>query len=204
MVKSLRGLETIFIILLLSGVSLFALSQTNIRPKFNFGSVQLPASLPSPSPSTSPFSSKETTTVESPDGKATLVMEKQQIGNEVEYSASVINNENDSKTYLFSKTLNRFSEISIPFNTFSPDNLNIFLKEGKSFYVWKISQEAQTPSNISDLFSEKYPEFSLLDVTGWAAPDLLIVNIKNTEDVKSSYWFEVPSQSFIPLATGFY
>lgn len=199
MVKSLRGFETIFIILLLSGVSLFVLSQTNIRPKFNFYSASLPASLPSPTPT--PTSSTQATEVGSPDGKVKLVMNKKQTENNFEYSLSLINEDN-TQSFLFSKTLDSASEISIPFNTFSPDNQNIFLKEENDFYVWEISD--QSSINISELFREKLPELSLLEITGWAAPDLLIVNIKNSEGVKSSYWFEVPSQSFIPLATGFY
>lgn len=203
MVKSLRGFETFFIILLLSGISLFALSQTNIRPKFNFYSVKLPASLPSPTPSFISVALIQTTEVGSPDGKAALMMEKKKIGTETEYSFSVLNHEDNSNVFLFSKTLNNLEEISIPFNTFSPDNKDVFLKEGDTFYVWSV-EGGTNPINVSQLFLEKYPDFSLLDITGWAAPDLLIVNIKNSEGTKSSYWFEVPSQNFIPLATGFY
>lgn len=199
MVKSLKGFETLFIVLLLSGISLFALSQTNIRPKFNFGTQSLPSSLSQPSPA--PKSSEQISEVLSPDGKLTLITEKKTTGENVAHSFTIVN-EDGSRFLLFSKTLPKTSEVSVPFNTFSPDNSSIFIIENDNFHVYNISDG--TSINISDLFSQKLPELSLLDITGWAAPGLLIANTQNDEGVKRSYWFEVPSQNFIQLATGFY
>jgi hypothetical protein len=51
---------------------------------------------------------------------------------------------------------------------------------------------------ISELFYAKYSEYKITDITGWAAPNLLIVN---TDDVNSeegpSFWFDVSSKTFI-------
>ena len=58
--------------------------------------------------------------------------------------------------------------------------------------------------NIQDLFSQKQPDYSITDVTGWADPNLIIVNAKKNNDGQLvSFWFEVSSQSFIQLSTYF-
>lgn len=200
MVKSLnRELETIALIAVLTASSLLVLNYANVRPRFNLGASNIPSSLTKPIPQVSYF--EESTEIVSPDGRSTILMDKKSSGESTDYSFTI--NDADGKGFLlFSKSLALSSKISVPLNTFSPDNKNIFLKEDDSFYVWSVSDGSSL--NISQLFSEKLPDLKLLDITGWAAPGLLIVNTQNPDGEKRSYWFEVPSQSFIQLATNFY
>lgn len=204
-----REIETIFIIACLTGVGLFASMQFNLKHKLNLRSPSLPAALtassPTPTPTPIPAPVMQTTNTDSPDGAKTLIMKKQQTDSGASYSFSATDKKANIQTFIFSKTLVAPADISIPFNTWSPDNRYIFLKEGASdYYVWPLAVDLQTSVNITSLFVAKYPDLTMIEVTGWAAPDLLIVNAKNKEGSKSSLWFEVSSLHFIPLSTGFY
>ena len=59
--------------------------------------------------------------------------------------------------------------------------------------------------NIQELFVEKINGYNISDITGWAAPNLILVNAQAKEgDNKVSFWFDVTSQSFIQLGTYFH
>jgi len=61
----------------------------------------------------------------------------------------------------------------------------------------------QFENYIKNLFLSKYPEFKIEDITGWAAVNLLLVNVKSQTGEKISFWFDVTSQTFIRLGTYF-
>ena len=125
--------------------------------------------------------------VTSPDGKFTLTMTQK--GTNYTFSSEKIN---------FVKTVSAGTVLSIPLNTFSPDNKYIFLKEESSgqadFFVVTPSEDL----DINALFLAKYSDLVITDVTGWAAPTLVIINTKDR-----SFWFDVASKSFISLSTRF-
>ncbi len=201
MISLRREVESIFLIFILSAAFLLAWNKF-YKPTFHFSASNLP-SAPSPTPSPEPLSPVQTITTQSPDGKKDLIMEKQLKGDLVNYSFSVLDKEENILTFLYSKNLAKSEAIDIPFNTWSPDNKYIFIKEEGVYYLWLLSAETTTPIKISELFTEKYKELSLDEITGWAAPGLLIVNAKTTDGVQSSLWFDVVNQNFIPLATTF-
>lgn len=102
--------------------------------------------------------------------------------------------------------------ISIPFNTFSPDNKHIFLKVGTSekpkYLVLRtdgknIKGEEKTVE-ITGLFYEKYPEFKITDVTGWGDIGLVVVNSDYLDGKTGpSFWFDLSNFGFIRLSTKF-
>ncbi len=131
------------------------------------------------------------TIVESPDGKARLTMKKTISNSLVNYTFSI-------DKPIFSKTIASTNTISIPFNTWSPDNKYIFLKEnlGQETNYNVLSVSGKELINVSGLFRQKYPDLKLVEITGWAAPTLLVLNTQ-----KSSFWFNVTNQSFILLSS---
>lgn len=153
-----------------------------------------------------PVEASEITSMDSPDGKLTLSMKTTKGGSGVTYSFIISGKE------IFGKTVDPSIAFSIPHNTWSPNNKYVFLKEtgiaGANFFVLSVSegsssQDEQT-ANITDLFTQKYPDLKIGDVTGWGGINLVIVNsIKNDGSRGPSFWFEMPAHSFIQLSTRF-
>lgn len=145
--------------------------------------------LPSPAPSPIPLESSEQI---SPDGTHMVKLKKR--GRETEILV------NEQKVANLSG-----SELLIPFNTWSPDNKYFFLKEtsevGDDYLVYKTRGELDT--TIAELFKQAYPDNTITEVTGWAAPTLMLVNAKSTTDNKMSYWFDVQTHKFIRLSSYF-
>lgn len=142
--------------------------------------------------------------MDSPEGSKTLTLE----GN----SLFVSPKDDIQKQLLFKRGLESSEQLEIPFNTWDPENRYIFLKDkkpsGNDYLMFESSgktfAEEAVFLSIQDLFNKKIQGYMIEDVTGWAAPNLLIINTKKTdEDAKVSFWFDVPSQSFIQLGTYF-
>lgn len=141
--------------------------------------------------------------MDSPDGSMSLVL-----GDKL-----IVSSKADSqRVYELKKEMISSNKLEIPYNTWSPDNVYVFLKEKTSdiddYLVLKSSGDLfssdQTHISIQDLFQKNLPNYVIEDVTGWAAPNLLVVNTKAKDsDQKISFWFDVPSQSFIQLSTYF-
>jgi len=153
-----------------------------------------------------------TVTSDSPDGTWTLTVKKQTVNNITTHSILVLNKADTSETMIFSKIEQSTQDLSIPFNSWSPDNKYVFVKESTptvtNYLVFSTSGQpfnTKTPFvNVYDLFVQKYPEYIFEDITGWAAPYLLIVNSHKTAgDSGTSFWFDVSSQTFTLLSTHF-
>lgn len=199
-------IESLLLIFIGGVLGIFTLTIFNSGFKYKIFPVVLPSIIqPTPTPAPEPSAMvKQESSVESPDGSKKLVLEKVTIGGENNYSLYSLNKEDNFKIFLFSKKTGEDYDISLPFNTWSPDNHYVFIKEPrKTFLVWDTKAEEQSLS-VSELFQEKYEDLILSDVTGWAAPDLLIVNTKKENgDIGPSLWFDVNSKSFIGLSTRF-
>lgn len=193
--------KPIFIVLLVTtaAIAVYALWQ---RPgKYESYIPNLPAT---PIPTTVPDPRKEIT-VTSPNGEATLGMIEEKLNSLVKYTFTV-----DGEK-IFTKTASDGAEITIPFNTFSPDNRYILLKEklgsSSKFFVIPASPETTNESDKSyftDLFTEKYPEYEISDVTGWGGINLVIINTQKSDGTTGpSFWYEVPSGRFIKLSNIF-
>lgn len=145
-----------------------------------------------------------------PDGKKTLTMKRQSDKDLTSYSFYVTDEAGEKKT-IFNQTGKSSETISIPFNAWSPDNNHLFLLEetakGKNYLVFHASGKPFTDDseyvNVSEQFKQKLPDLTLDEVTGWADPALLIVNVKTGEGVGRSFWFDINSLSFLPLGNYF-
>lgn len=142
----------------------------------------------------------------SPDGKSVLTVKERKDGTNTIWTVAIDN------TLVFSESLPENMSVTIPFNTFSPDNKFIFLNEssnGNESYIILASNGKPIHQNgenleITKYFYAKYPNYKITDVTGWASPSLLVVNTdKVAGGIGPSFWFDVSSKSFIQLSTRF-
>lgn len=149
----------------------------------------------------------------SPDGKYTLTMQSLKTPDgDISQAFSVSTDADLAPQNLYSKVSNPDSIISIPFNTFSPDNKFIFLKfadSGKTKHVVlrtdgaEIAKGSQTVE-IESKFYEEYPDFVITDITGWGGVNLIVVNTNYNEGkIGPSWWFDLSNKSFIKLSTRF-
>ncbi len=149
--------------------------------------------------------------VHSPDGKMKVVVDKkEQSGGSTLYTFNVSDiSGTDSKT-IFSKTLPPGQEVSVPENSFSPNNRYLFLKEkdtsGATFLVFKangeVFQDGQNYIDVVSLFDAKKTGYKLQDVTGWDSDNLLhVFTVKDNGEKGPSFWFEIPDGAVIQLAS---
>jgi len=209
-------LKTVFFIVMAAGLVLFALMQRNShKTTTNVFSQTITSPtfvIPTPTLLVPVSTPSQTTTMDSPDGTKTLTMIKRQINGLAAYFFYTSNKSDAVDKLIFKKTEGLTESFSIPYNTWSPDNVYFFLKEAtpsvNNYYVFYVSGNLLPNNaqyvNIQELFAQKLPDFTLVDVTGWAAPNLVLVNTKTKQEGRDvSFWFDVPGLSFIQLSTYF-
>lgn len=202
--KHLSKLLILFVIVGLAVISLVVVKNRDPKPK-NLPEL-LAAPVSSPTSSTS-----NVTKVGSPDGQKTLEMTEKKEGEQITYTVSV-SGVNGVSNVVFNKTYDAGWSVSIPYNTFSPDNKYLFLKvSGPSttgYVVVNSTGSAINQSNqtveIMSQFGAKEPNYKITDVTGWAAPTLIVINTdKSDGSIGPSFWFDLSDLSFISLSTRF-
>jgi hypothetical protein len=143
------------------------------------------------------------TSVGSPDGKLTLTMKNEDTAKGPVYTFFTTNLAGD-RNLLFTKTASVGATLSIPENTFSPDNKYVFLKEE---YAGVTNYFLPVPSGIIDIsamFTAKYPDYVVTDMTGWGGINLIVINTDKVRGgIGPSFWFDVPNRSFYRLSTRF-
>ncbi len=204
-----KELPTVFFILLGTAASLLVLIQYNHAKNKNIFST---SAAPFLAPTITFPVQDETTTVISPDGTWKLTMKKKQIEATISYSFLTGADADNREQLIFNKTIPTSQSFTIPYNTWSPNNKYVFLKEstpaGDTYYVFNASRNVFPDNsryiNVSDLFNQKLLDYTLTEITGWADPYLLIINTKTKQGEQGpSFWFEIPSRSFIQLSTHF-
>ncbi len=215
-----RELETLFFILIASAIGIYVALHFQTPKKFNPVSVvaSLPhfvAADPTPTPVvTSPVPKVTITSGISSDGVEKITLKTtENINLSTTYNIALINTTTNVNTPLFTQTISGVSSMSIPFNVFSSDNSYLFLKvtlgaNDVHFLVFKTDGTAfadgKSYVDITPLFSAYTSTYAIGDVTGWASPDLLVINTKKTDGLQGpSFWLEASSKNFIPLSTLF-
>ena len=163
-------------------------------------------SVTTPSPSPAPM-----LTASSADGEIELKMNQTRINDSITWTLRTITDE-DTVRRIFWKTLPADTELSIPFNSVSPDNKYLFLKQegpDKTRYLVMttsgepIGQELQT-LEFAEKFEAEQPDYKITEVTGWGGIDLIVFNTDTVEGaIGPSFWYEVPTRSFIRLPNRF-
>jgi len=160
-----------------------------------------------------PSQQPKTVDVLSPDGKFSLTMKVKSDQNSNIYTFSVTDTSSGLSKELFTKTTTSGDVLSPPLNAFSPNDKYFFLKEVDNgvadYYVLSASgisfSNGSQTLDISSPFVVKYSaNYVITDVTGWAAPTLVVINTNKVDgSLGPSFWFDVSTKSFIPLATRF-
>lgn len=154
----------------------------------------------------------ETSSQESPDGTKILTMTVTTKDTSKTYAFTTSDAANTNQQSIYSITLSGKESMSVPFNTWSPDNKYVFLihntTTGSEALVMKDNAqpfaEGEQYFNVTTLFTAKNTGNTYQETTGWASETLLIVNTTLQNGSKgSSYWFEVPSKAIIQLSTEF-
>lgn len=161
-------------------------------------------------PVSPPIKQTETASQISPDGSMNLVMQSTRNNDGTRlYTFSTVNTSTNISQQIYVATLPSSDTMSIPFNTWSPDDKYVFFqKGGHDVLVLLASGEPMTSSeqyyNVENLFNSPNRTDKYNETTGWASPTLLIVNTVKPDNSKgSSYWFEVPSKAVIQLYSVF-
>lgn len=194
--------------------ALYSNNKSNIRTSFLLPAMENFQN-PTPLPTQAPPPKIETSSQISPDGTKKLTM-------------TITTNKDNSKTYafttsevevtntteqpLFDTTLSGTESMSIPYNTWSPNNLYVFLQHNtpgnSEAFIMKANGQSLAGDeqyyNVTVLFNAKNTGNTYQETTGWASNTLLIVNTTRPDGSKGpSYWFEVPSKAIIRLSTVF-
>jgi hypothetical protein len=155
---------------------------------------------------------KESSTFISPNGKHSLTIENEKNGDLVNQKISIIDEVSKETTDLLATSSLSSNLVTVPFNTFSPDNKYLFLKKNDNgvnkYFVLLANGKNIIDNNklleIGELFSKKYPNLILSEVTGWAAPNLIVINATKEDGSDfASYWLDLNSHSFIRLSNKF-
>lgn len=131
-------------------------------------------------------------------------------------------NQDQSKTYevstsndgpvIYTKTLDPTENISLPFNSWEPQNRYFYIQEnldsGPNVLVFNADGSAfgdgQPYRDLTDAYTNYGSSYTYDAATGWAGYDVLVINTKASDGTQgTSYWYELPYGSIIPLATKF-
>ena len=143
--------------------------------------------------------------VHSIEGSLKLIMQEKTLPEGINtYTFFVADITGENQRLLFTKTASGSGTMTIPANSWSPDNKYVFLRESENgsihVLVFKASGQAfadgQKYLDVIDLFAKRLTTEFITDVTGWDAPALLHVKASSF-----SYWFDIDSRSFLQLAT---
>ncbi len=161
-------------------------------------------------PNSNPILKIDTASEISPDGTKKLDMKTTHNTNgTLTYVFTTTDELGANNQQLYTTIVKGSENMSIPFNTWSPDNQYLFIqKNGNNALVFKASGEpiasGQAYFDVPDLFKAQVKKDIFSRATGWASPTLLIINTITQDNTKGfSYWFEVPTKAIIQLATQF-
>jgi len=147
----------------------------------------------------------------SADGEIELKMSQTQRDGAVTWTLRAIRDKDEVRR-IFWKTIPKDTALSIPFNSVSPDNKYLFLKQtGVDIFRYFVMTTSGEPIfteiqtiEFAEQFELEHPEYKITEVTGWGGIDLIVFNTDTVEgDTGPSFWYEVPSRSFIQLSNRF-
>ena len=171
-----------------------------LTPTPSSGSVAMPTiSLQQTTTTTSQISSDGTHKVN------LKTIHNQDLTNTYEVSAD------DGPTF-YTKTLGANETVTLPFNAWEPQNNYFFIQEnlaaGPKVLVFKPDGSAfangQPYLDLTDAYAQLGSNDTYDQATGWGGYDVIVMNTKASDGTQgTSYWYELPYGSLIPLATKF-
>lgn len=195
----------IFLSLATSAIIVFFAFRQKVTPQINA------AATPGPIPQAeaqAPLSSS----VVSPDGKFELSLKQSAGKDSTSYSLNLMDQTSGAGRELLRDSLPNDVSLSIPLNTFSPDDKYVFLKAsgfgGLKYFVLDASKTTtislSDTTDFSTPFAVKYPNYVITEATGWAAPTLIVINVNKTDgSTGPSFWYDLLNKSYILLSERF-
>lgn len=166
-----------------------------------------------PSPTADSFPQDFTVSQISPDGTKKVVLQTAfNVDNTKTYVLTTEDGDGNNLHNIFTKTLGNDSAISIPFNTWAPDNKYFFVHEKNAddtnIMVFKadgsIFNEEEPFLDLTGTFRQRISNYNFQEATGWGGYSLIVFNtLKLDGEQGSSFWFEAPSKAVIQLGTLF-
>lgn len=142
--------------------------------------------------------------VKSGDGSVKLVSVIEEIDRQTtKYSLSVWRG-NKKMGELWQTTMSE-EKLTLPFNSWSPDNKQLFIRVGQDYYVFKADGKnfgnGKLYLKVAEAWAETKNANSIDHVSGWAGDDLLVVYTNRPGgEMGSKYWFVTTTAKFMPLA----
>ena len=211
--------EAILLAIIGGAVGIVVALQASKSPQQLFVNVLNPPTVidhvPTPTATATPEPKKQATVNSqiSSDGKKMVRVKGIQNGDgSTDYTISVTDSEGNNEKVLFREAVAAGETITIPFNTWSPNDKYFFIqqqtKKGTRILVFQASGEAFSDNQFyldaTAIFASRKTGFTFDEATGWASNSLIIINTVTANDTKGpSYWFEVPSKAVIRLSTEF-
>ncbi len=161
-------------------------------------------------PTPTPFPDK-TITMDSGDGKVALTQTiKTQVGGNTNNLFTVTDKSNNNQTSLYEKTESYPNTLTIPANSWSSDNKQLFLIEKGTethYYVFKADNTNYSGDqkflDIGSYWAKSKINYTIRNVTGWASGDLLYIYTSKADGSNGpQYWFVVSSRKFLQLRPG--
>jgi len=211
MITVRHSVETLFFVAISTALILFVMMQRSNHGGLPVFSALPPIAVALPTPTDAP-NKVQSTSMDSPEGSKTLTLESLDNKGTTSYSLFVSAKSDSQRQQIFKKDEPSGQSLEIPFNTWSSDNAYVFLKEKTSgdenYFVFQSSgnlfPNETAYLSVQELFNKKVQNFVIEEATGWAGPNLLVVNTRSIDGSKKvSFWFDVSSQSFIQLGTYF-
>lgn len=150
--------------------------------------------------------------IKSPDGKSTLIVDhKKNPDATIKQTFFYQRGDEEIGEEVYTVDSPREHLVSVPFNTLSPNGKFLFLKNNTEVPTHivirtdgkNIAQDDKY-AEVETRFYEKYPEYTVTDVTGWGGYSLLVVNVDDKDgNTGPSFWFDLSNLSFIRLSTRF-
>ncbi len=147
--------------------------------------------------------------VRSGDGKMKLIGSSVKGADETtSYTFKVVSGVDNSQRVLFSKIVGSDTTMEIPFNSWAPDNKQLFVAErngeGINFFVYKADggeyADEQDFLDVQEYWKESKNNYEIKLITGWAGDDLLVVKtMKEDGSDGPPFWFVTSSRGFMRL-----
>ena len=151
--------------------------------------------------------------ISAPDGKYTFSVENKILDNgNLTQTFSMTNEADKTTAVIYTKESAKENVITVPYNSFSPDDKYIFLEYpsgGKLIHIVLRTDGLDIKTDnkfveIESSFSQKNPDYKITEVTGWGGINLIVFNTNNKDgELGPSWWYDVTSFSFILLSTRF-
>ncbi len=181
-----------------------------VRTVFNLP-VVAPFVSPTPTATPTPVSKVANFSQVAPNGLKKVTMTVTTRASDKTYTFTTTNEDGSNSVQIYSVNLPTDENMSIPFNTFSPDDKYLFIDHVSSNNTEPLVFRADGQQvgdnsqyfNVKDIFTARTTGNTYDTTTGWASETLLIVNSKTPNSNTQSYWVEIPSKAVIPLSTEF-